>query len=292
METWWKYYLNILCILLLTAILTNCEAPQAYNYYRKQFTATEQKQLASTLLEGIGGYYQGSTAEQMLLFEALGYDSTNAKIVREIGVPYLKRGIATAFPHWYGRAADLDPLGWTGWRGYLYLYFYRDYHRAIYDFDATDILTPNQVDYPQSLSVDYLRGIAYLMIKDYDQAITYLEKHIEYESNLTGFEYLDSKVLLFEGIAFFGKDDIAAALEAFEAGLTIDDENADLLLWTAKAYLQQGQHTVAQTYLEQAQVEFSRRNYNRHGYVEEFYQTYQEDIDDLRREIRASLGMR
>jgi len=98
-------------------------------------------------------------------------------------------------------------------------------------------------------------------------------------------------VLLYRGIAYLGKNEVQNAIESFKSGLTIDDENADLMLWMAKSYLRLGHNTVAQEFVERAQVEFSRRNYNRHGYVEEFYQTYQEDIDDLRREIRASIGM-
>ncbi|MEL7220836.1 MAG: hypothetical protein AAGJ93_05920, partial [Bacteroidota bacterium] len=176
-----KYFLKPYCLAgIMCTFYSSCQRQEAV-WYEKEFTSEEHKALSLNLLEGIGYYYQGSPASQMLLEEALAYDPNSAKIHREIGVPYLKRGIASAFPDYYGKAADLDPLGWTGWRGYLYLYFYRDYERAIADFNLTDTLTPNQVDYPQSISVDYMRGICYLMIDDYPSAIDYFDRHIAYE---------------------------------------------------------------------------------------------------------------
>jgi tetratricopeptide (TPR) repeat protein len=280
-----RWHRPLLAFLFLLCCFLSCQPPVELVYYEKTFSPEEQKTLATTLVQGISNYYQGSPAEQMLLREALAYDSTNAKVVREIGVPYLKRGIATAFPHYYGKAAELDPLGWTGWRGYLYLYFYRDYERAIQDFNATDVLTPNQVDYPQSLSVDYLRGIAYLMQKDYQRALRYLDKHIAYEAGITGIDYVSPKAFLFKALAQRGLDQRAAALATLEQGSEITPYNADLLFWQAKILEELGQVAAAYPFLERAEAAYAAKDYNRHFYVEEFYQLYPEDFEALARTL-------
>ena len=271
------------CILLLilTIILGSACQRQEVVWYQKEFTPEERKELSLNLLDGIRYHYQGSPACQMVLNEALSHDPSNAKVYREIGVPYLKRGIAAMFPHYYGKAADLDPLGWTGWRGYLYLYFYRDYERALADFNLTDTLTPDQVDYPQSISVDYMRGICYLMLQDYPQAIDYFDRHIAYETSITGFDYIDSKTLLYRGIAYLGLKQPTDAVASFQSGLTIDDKNADLYFWLAKTLAQEGQTAAARQNLERAQQEFARKNFNQRSYVEEFYQTYEADLNVL-----------
>jgi tetratricopeptide (TPR) repeat protein len=256
-------------------------------WYQKTFSPEERKELSLTLLDGIRYHYQGSPACQMILQESLSYDPDNAKTHREIGVPYLKRGVASAFPHYYGKAAELDPLGWTGWRGYLYLYFYRDYERALADFNLTDTLTPNQVDYPQSISVDYMRGICYLMLDDYPNAIDYFDRHIAYETSITGFEYIDPKTLLYRGIAYLGLNQPDTAIHSFRSGLTIDDENADLYYWLAQVQGQQGQLAKARQNLERAHIEFAKKNYNRRYYVEEFFQTYETDLDALATQLNA-----
>ncbi|RME94881.1 MAG: tetratricopeptide repeat protein [Bacteroidetes bacterium] len=262
-------------------MVLSCQRLPTSSYYERTFTPEEQKQLAVTLLEGIKNYYQGSSAEQMLLFEALAYDSTNAKVVREIGVPYLKRGFVSAFPKYYGRAADLDPLGWTGWRAYLYLYFYRDYDRAIRDFDATDIITPNQVDYPQSLSVDYLRGIAYLMKKDYHNALKYLNQHIAYESEITGREYVSAQAYLYKALALRALGELEHARTILIQAAIYHPYNADLLYWQAKVLQEQGDYTAARPLLQRARAAFAANDYNRHPYVEEFFQLYPDDFVTL-----------
>jgi hypothetical protein len=66
---------------------------------------------------------------------------------------------------------------WQGWRGYLKLFFYRDYESAIADFNATDTLTTGFTDYPQSMSVDYLRGLAYFQLGEEEKALDYYTKY-------------------------------------------------------------------------------------------------------------------
>lgn len=273
--------LVLYCLAGFALVLNIACQRQESVWYEKEFSADEHKELSLSLLDGIGYYYQGSPASQMLLQEALSYDPNNAKVHREIGVPFLKRGIASAFPNFYGKAADLDPLGWTGWRGYLYLYFYRDYERAIADFNLTDTLTPNQVDYPQSISVDYMRGICYLMIDDYPKAIEYFDRHIAHETNITGFEYIDNKTFLYRGIAYLKQDKIDEAVASFKSGLSIEDDNTDLHFWLAKVQTQQGELAAAKQSLELAQQAFAKDDFNRRYYVEEFFQTYEADLDAL-----------
>ena len=169
--------LSLLLSLLLSLILSlpSC-TPSGDTRYRKTYTTEEQRQLARQLVAAVGTRNQGTPAEQMLLREARRLDPTNAAVYQQLGDPYLYRGLVTAFPNYYGKAVQLDPLAWTGWRGYLYLYNYRDYGRALADFDATDLITPGVVDYPQSTSVDYMRGVCYLRLGRYHRAIEYFPK--------------------------------------------------------------------------------------------------------------------
>lgn len=281
-----KYFLRGLLLLTVVLLLGACRQ-QRSDWYRKTYTPEEQIALSKTLVEGISYYYQGSPGCQMLLEEAKAYDPSNALAHREIGVPYLKRGIASAFPHYYGKAADLDPLGWTGWRGYLYLYFYRDYERALADFNSLDTITPGVVDYPQSISIDFMRGICYLQLEKYDQSISYFDQHIEYETGVTGFNYIAPETFLFRGIAYLGLAKPTAAIHSFKTGLGIEDYNADLMYWLAKTYAQEGRTREARDYLKQAQEAFAKRDFNRRPYVEEFYQLYEVDLLALEKELNG-----
>ncbi len=279
MVNWWKYCLSV-C--LLGFLASGC-LRQKPDLYRRSFSPEEQRDLARRLEQSVHyNYYQGSPAEQMILREALRYDSSFADIHRELGVPYLKRGIAPGFWKYYARAADLDPLRWTGWRGYLFLYFYRDYERALDDFNALDTLTPDIVDYPQSQSVDFMRGICYLQLDQYEDAIRFFRKHIAHESELSGgAKYIEPQTFLFLGLAHLGQRDTLQAVQVFERGHELSPENADLLYWLARMDLAAGRREQARRRLEQAKRQLGEGYVNRRAYVEEFYQTYEADLEAL-----------
>ncbi|MEQ9263399.1 MAG: tetratricopeptide repeat protein [Owenweeksia sp.] len=254
--------------------------------YSKTFSQEEKKELAKSLMDAIHRYYQGSPPQRFILQEAVQYDSANGDVWREAGVPYLKRGLAAGFHKHYQKAVAHNPVVWTGWRGYIYLFFYRDYDRAIADFDAQDSLTPDLVDYPQSLSVDYLRGICYLQKQELDTALYYFDKHIRYEKEISGPEYVMPQAYLYEGIAFYKRGDFKAARACYDEGLKLLPDNADLLLWKGKALWAQQKKKEAETILNRALESVRSGQKNTRPYVEEFYETYASTIEEALQKVK------
>jgi len=274
--------LYLLFILTICVFTISCQEPQVL--YKKEFTEGEKEKLAVQMTNNlIGKFGQGSVSEVMVLREALQLQPTNATLWRELGVPYGKRGIATEFYENYRMAAQYDPLNWLGWRGYMYLYFYRDYEKAIADFDSLDKLTPNFVDYPQSTSIHFMRGICYLKLEQYDKALSFWDAHIEEELRTSSEDYIDPRTWLFQSITYFKMNEIKKAQESIDRGLNNVPENADLLFWSAKLSLQNKDYNKAQIELEKAQTQFDKGYNNYRPYVEEFFQTYQSDIDELKK---------
>ena len=268
-----KYCLSGLLFLGLLA----CH--QQDEFYKRSYTQAEQVELAQSLLNGVGLHYQGSPACQMILREAQSLNPTNADVYREFGAPLVKRGFGKELHEVYASAVKYDPVGWQGWRGYLYLYFYRDYERAIQDFNATDTLTPDFVDNPQSQSVDYMRGICYLRLGKFDKALAFFDKHIAHETQQAGIDYLDGKAFLFKAIAHWEKGELEEMKKTLELGRSVDNINADLLFWLAKYYRQVGDESQAKTFMDHAQKQFLVGYHNKRPYVEEFYQLYKVDFE-------------
>ena len=78
----------------------------------------------------------------------------------------------------FNKAVKVNPEVWVPYRGYYYLSFYRDYKKAIADFNASDTLT-TYLDYPQGQSVNFWRSVAYLGLKDYAKALEFWNIHIQ-----------------------------------------------------------------------------------------------------------------
>lgn len=282
MEKSLKYYLSTLVVIF---IFSSCG--DSYDYFKKEFPAEDYTKIAEQLTEGGGIYYQGSVPNMFQYYEAAKYDPNSAQVSREIGVPYLKRGFPVEFHKYYAESANIDPQNWQGWRGYLYLYFYRDYERALVDFDATDVLTPDFVDYPQSLSVDYMRAICYYYLDQPKKAKAYIEKHIKLETKTVGREYIDSKSFVLLGLSQEKMNDLLEAKKSYEDALKYDADVASILFHLSEINHKLEDDEKALLYLGQAQKSLDRGIVYSRNYVNEFFKIYQEDIDELGKKIKG-----
>ncbi len=272
-------------ILIITSIISSCTPD--IKLYKKVYSAEEKLELSESILNGAGTdlYYQGSVSERQIIKEAAMLNPDNANVWRELGVPYLKRGLAAEAQEYYQKAIEGDSLEWLGYKAYCWLYFYRDYETALHEIDAFDRLTPDFVDYPQSTSVDYIRGICYLQLGKYDEAIAYLEKHLSKEETDVGPTYIEAMPYLLLGVAYGKSNDIEMANKVFEKGIKYNDNVADLYYYYALNLMDMGRTDDAKRAINEAQIWFSKGSYNSRSYVAEFYQIYQEDLDNAKKNL-------
>lgn len=271
--------------LLCSVLFFSCHQD---HWYKKEFTAAEKIKLSNQILAGDGHYYyQGSVPDQFMLDEALMYHPDNAAAWRERGTAYVKRGLAQEAMAYYGKAVELDPVEWQGWRGYLYLYLYRDYEKAIADFDATDTLTPDFTDYPQGQSVDYMRGLCYYGLKDYTTALRYFSKYIEEVTLDVDESWVDTYAFLYRGLTFEKLDNPDAALLDFNTALKYYPNLSDCFYHKSRIYSKMGDNKKAMVLLQEAKKFYSQDYFHQRPYVEVQEQIYLYDIELLEKEIRS-----
>ncbi|MFC5194515.1 tetratricopeptide repeat protein [Bizionia hallyeonensis] len=228
---------------------------------------------------GVTNFGQGSAGSINGIARAIEIDSTYEQAVYELSVGYLKRGIPHKWKEQYDKAIPLDSVTRIPWRGYLYLWFYRDYKKAIADFDASDTLTPNFVDQPQGHSVDYWRGIAYLGLKDYDNSIFYFDTYINQEIEESGEDWVELTAFLYRGIAYYESGDYNKATYNFEKRLEHGrDISADANYYLALIAQQKGNIALSETLINTAIEQFKQGYYNKRPYVETLRQKYLEDL--------------
>jgi len=231
-------------------------------------------------------FYQGDPTHMNAFAYALELDSTNAENWRELSVTYLKRGIPHNWKKYYDKAIEHDPITWQPWRGYLYLWFYRDYKKAIADFNASDTLTPNFIDAPQGHSVDYWRGIAYLGLKNYEKSNWYFEKHIKKETKDFGEDYVDLTAFLYNGISYFESGDYEKALLNFNKQLEYGKNlSADAKFYKAQIFRIENKTEEAKIIINSAIEDFNAGYFNNRNYVETLRQIYLEDLNDLKKQL-------
>lgn len=263
-----KLSLNIGLVLCLLSCQTKREkAEEAYGF-------------------GVSNFGQGSAGSMNGIARAIEIDSTYEQAVYELSVAYLKRGMPHQWKAQYDKAVLLDSVTRVPWRGYLYLWFYRDYKKAIADFDASDTLTPNFTDQPQGHSVDYWRGIAYLGLKDYDNSILYFDKYIHQEIEESGEDWVELTAFLYRGIAYYEAGNFEKARYNFEKRLEHGrDISADAKYYLAVMTQKEGQPELAKNHINEAIVDFKDGYFNNRPYVETLRQIYLEDLLLLKNEL-------
>lgn len=283
MEKLRKYFHNI----IVFGVFASCASADPF----EGKSLEERRKISIELLEKAETqHFQGTPVNMEGIEMALQADPQNAAAWRELSVPYLKRGLAHEWKPLFDKAVECDPVSWQGWRGYLLLFFYRDYEKAIRDFNATDTLTPNLTDYPQSLSVDYLRGLAYLGLKDYPTSESYFSKYIDEVTNNLGEDWVEVTAFTYRGRVRELQSNIAGAVDDYNTHLKYQPNSADGCYHLARIHKRQQQWLLADDFAAKAKEFYERGYYMHRDYVETFEEIYLEDITSLQEEIRAALA--
>ncbi len=263
MEKLPKLFLNLICCLML-------------------FSCNSEREQAETVYKRAVFHPQGSMMSINGIKRATEIDSTYEQAVYELSVAYLKHGLPHKWKPQYDKAIKLDSVTRIPWRGYLYLWFYRDYKKAIADFDASDTLTPNYIDAPQGHSVDYWRGIAYLGLKDYKNSIAYFDKYINKEIEDSGEDWVEVTAFLYRGIAYYETGKYENAIINFDKQLQYSRElSADAKYYKALINKKQNKIEEAKNLINSSIEDFNNGYYNNRAYVETLRQIYLEDLETL-----------
>ena len=242
------------------------------------FSCNKNKSDSLEILE-YGKHHQGSSRSLNALKKVTELDSTNAEAYRELSIPYLKRGMPHLWKKHMDKSIELNSEEWIGYRGYNYLWFYRDYKKAIADFNALDTITPNFIDAPQGHSIDYWRGIAYLGLRDYENSTYYFDKYIAKETKDTGEDWVEMTTFLYNGIAHYENKNDSLALQNINKLLHYSDNNyADGNYYKALILERQGRKEDAIKLIDLAITNFNEGYYNYRPYVETLRQIYMEDL--------------
>lgn len=271
---------------MLASLLSSC--CEQREWYVKEIAEGRKPELGLQLLRGRGYYYQGSVPEQFQLVESMKMDSTNGDLWREIATAPLKRGIADVFFNYYEEGVKRKPLKWSGFRGYIYLYFYRDYQRALADFDYNDQLI-GEVGFSQGQSHDYMRGLCYYGLKDYENSLVFLDKYINETTTEEGEEWVDVYAFLYRGLTKVRLERFDEALEDFDTALKYYPNLSDCFYHKARILAYGKEFEKALELLEKARSNFQKGYYHQRPYVEVPEQVYIQDIEVLEKEIKAKL---
>jgi len=265
-----------------------CQCDHLSNETYHKMSPNERRELSADYTQLAKKLELGSPKNMRLLEKAIKINPKNDLAFLELSMPYLYRGLIHEWSIYIDEAIRLNPQAWQGWRGYYKLFYFRDYGGALFDLDATDTLTVNQTDYAQNMSVDYLRGLCYLGLKNLDKAEEYFKIFIDKETEENGAEFVDENAFLYLGIIKNYRKDYDQAIKHFERALRYETGIADVHFHQARSFFEIGENNRAQKELEKAKLLLEEKKQLRGFQYEAIEQIYQSDITNLEARINGN----
>ncbi len=159
-----------------------------------------------------------SVGNYLMQFAMDHYLEKNAELFHMISVQNTKNGNYSIAISNLDSAAYYNKKSY-GYYGWVMLYYYRDYNRAISYLNIYDSLTPYFSDYPMGESLDYLKGLAYLNLNSYHEAINYFNKYIKEVSTKNDEKWVDYSAYYYKGICYEKLLDKKSALKNYKLAI-------------------------------------------------------------------------
>lgn len=123
-------------------------------------------QLTLRLIMGVGSmdiyYGNNERGNEIIKYAMTKADSLSDGDYHAISVQNTKNGNYDIAINALEKGMDINPRELGGYYGWILLYYYRDYERALKVLNEYDAFTPNFSDAPSGEDIHYLKGLAYM----------------------------------------------------------------------------------------------------------------------------------
>ena len=166
-------------------------------------------------------------------------------------VPLIKDGkYAEAFLL-ENKAAELDPLAWLAYRGFLKCIFTKDYEGALADFQQAARLKPGSREMDHTYP--FFEGLCNLELGNYAQAEANFKEDIRQQKGPDGQQEVHFNTLFYVGVLYLKMQQYAQAKSYFEQCLARYPQHPEANYYLGLLYQAQHKNALAQRYLLAAQ---------------------------------------
>ncbi|HET6246052.1 MAG: hypothetical protein H0V01_10305 [Bacteroidetes bacterium] len=267
-------------LLVLVIFVVGCKPHDREDPFSK-LTLKERIELSKSYYEEASHYGQGGKKYFVYLDSAILANPENGIAYKEKSVWYFKTGQHLKGMELLNKAVELDSLE-LGYRGWLKLYWLRDFTGAIEDLTAYDNLT-STTDYPMGDNLYFTRGLAKKQLGDFENALNDFNKCIEIDG-ARGENLINHYVFLYKGITLFQMNRTEEALFSFNKVLESYAKCPEALYYKGMVLEYLGQKLEArENFLES--YKYGQSDYlQRDPYIELFDQLYLSDIEEKLRD--------
>jgi tetratricopeptide (TPR) repeat protein len=152
-------------------------------------------QLTFRVLMGLGyqDVYSGNNerGNEIMTYAISKYDTVVANDYRHWSVQNTKNGNYSTAIGLLEKSMEMNPEEISRYYGWLLLYYYRDYEKALPILEQYDALTPNFSDAPMGEDIHYLKGLCHMQLGRYQKALDEFDTYINNLARTHGEDFVD-----------------------------------------------------------------------------------------------------
>ncbi|MDC9722986.1 MAG: tetratricopeptide repeat protein [Urechidicola sp.] len=240
-------------------------------------------QLVYALLMGVGSidvYYGNNERGNKIMSYALSkIKKPHENTYHAISVQNTKNGNYNIAISALEKAYEINPKEVGAYYGWVLLYYYHDYEKALNILNAYDNLTPEFSDYPMGECIHYLKGLAYKELKNYEEAIKEFDISINNGLKEHSESWVDYQVFLNRGIILLKQNKNEKAIIEFKRVIRNYNECSEAYYFTGLCLAKLNQKEEACQNFNEALKLIEEGYKSSDPYVELFHEIYIQDIE-------------
>jgi tetratricopeptide (TPR) repeat protein len=177
------------------------------------------------------------------------------------------------------KAVSLDPNA-HGYYGWVLLYYYHDYTKALEHLEKFDKLTPNFTDAPGGEDIHFQKGLCQMKLKNYTAAIKEFDLNISEVSKKYGKKWTNPYCSLYKGRCLEQIHQLKKADKAYANAIAVDSNCTEAHYFKAMNLINMQKINAARPLLKKALTLIEKGNKQTDVYVELFDEIYKEDIEE------------
>lgn len=178
------------------------------------------------------------------------------------------------------KASELNPKEVDSYYGWVLLYYYKDFEKALFHLNRFDDSTPDVVDYASDDNILYAKGLCYKEMGNYPKALELFSQAIQSELEMHDENWISQAMYFQKARTLHLLGEQEKAIEFYDKSIKVWDKSSESFYFKGLAQIELKDSIAGYQNLDSA-LSLIRKGYKTSdGYVELFDEVYQAEIEE------------
>ncbi len=202
-----------------------------------------------------------------------------------VSIQNTKNGNYNKAIEYLDKASELEPKEVDGYYGWLLLYYYRDYEKALFHLNRYDLFTPDFDDYVGDDNILYAKALCYKELGQYTKALELFDNAIKSELKEHDESWISHQVYFQKARTLHLLGEQKKAIEYYDKTIKLWDKSAESFYYKGLAQIEINDSLVGRENLNIALDLVTKGYKTSDSYVALFDEVYQMEIEKTINEL-------